>query len=226
VVAAIGWSSHRLCCEHNDYLMQAVNRFPGRLVGLGMVQPKEIQNALAEIERINSGGLSGIGEFRPDLQALELSDENCIQPFMQLLRELDMVLMLHASEPVGHRYPGKGGLTPEVLYPFIEQYADNKIVLAHWGGGLPFYELQPEVNRVLGKVYYDSAATPFLYNPGIYRLAVELAGADRILFGSDYPLLAQQRALQQLAEFPLSSEARNRILALNALDLFGRMGPA
>lgn len=221
VAAAIGWASQQQCRQHNDYLMEAVARYPKRIIGLGMVQPLQTSQAVAEISRIAKGGLKGIGEFRPHEQGVDLMDSEVMQPVMRALYERDMLLMLHSSEPAGHAYPGKGGLTPAVLLPFIEHYPQNKFILAHWGGGVPFYELQPEIKKACRNVYYDTAVTPYLYENRIYTAAIQLAGETKILFGSDYPLLSQWRALKHLGEAGLSADIREQVLAKNACRLFG-----
>ncbi|MBN1370068.1 MAG: amidohydrolase family protein [Dehalococcoidaceae bacterium] len=221
IAAAIGWSSHELCRQHNDYLAQAVKQHPDRIIGLGMVQPRQTGHAIKEIERMAESGLRGVGEFRPDLQGIDLMDSTVMQPVMQVLDEHGMVLMLHSSEPGGHIYPGKGNLTPETLLPFIERYAQNRFILAHWGGGIPFYELQPEIKKICRNVYYDTAATPYLYEGRIYHLAAQLTGENKILFGSDYPLLSQGRALKHLGEAGLAGGIREQFLAGNTCRLFG-----
>ena len=221
VVSAIGWGRSNLCCEHNDYIMQAVQKYPGRLIGLGMVQPLEVKSAIGEFTRICSGGLKGIGEFRPDVQGVDLADESITRPFVEALVERDAVLMFHASEPVGHKYPGKGGITPEKLYPFICSYGELVIILAHWGGGLPFYALNSRVRSVLENVYYDTAASPYLYEPGVYKQVVDLVGEEKVLFGSDYPLLEYERVFRHLNDAGLPLELKKRVLGLNAIKLYG-----
>jgi predicted TIM-barrel fold metal-dependent hydrolase len=130
----------------------------------------------------------------------------------------------HASEPVGHQYAGKGKITPDLLYVLITTYPDITHVLAHWGGGLPFYALMPEVKEVLRTVYFDSAASPFLYVPEVYRRVGELVGADKILFGTDYPLLAQRRLIKEIDSLSLPAETREQILSGNACRLLGIAG--
>ena len=86
---------------------------------------------------------------------------------------------------------------------FIEnarEYPDVKIVCAHLGGGLPFYALMPEIREALENVWFDTAATPFLYEAGVFRTVVGLVGAEKILPGSDYPLIRYDRLRRQMAE--------------------------
>jgi len=191
------------------------------LIGFCTVQPNSYEAAIAEIERCAKGGIRGVGEMRPDMQLFDLKDEQVMEPFIEVIRKYKLILLTHASEPVGHEYPGKGGVTPDILYPFITSFADLTIVCAHWGGGLPFYALMPEVKQALHNVYFDTAASPSLYSPQVYNQVIQLVGGDKILFGSDYPLLTQNRLLSEINSLDLPEETRNLILSGNAQRLLG-----
>lgn len=221
VILNIGWTTHELCVETNDYILESIARYPKRLIGFCSVQPQSFEAALDEIERCAQGGIRGVGEMRPDMQLFDLRDEEVIKPFIDMMRKHKLIMLSHASEPVGHIYPGKGAITPEVLYPFITSYPDLTIVCAHWGGGLPFYALMPEVKRAMKNVYFDTAASPLLYSPQVYEQVIQLVGSDRILFGSDYPLLEQERSLREVALLDLPEETKNQILGSNAQKLLG-----
>jgi predicted TIM-barrel fold metal-dependent hydrolase len=95
------------------------------------------------------------------------------------------------------------------------------VVCAHWGGGLPFYTLMPEVRQALENVYFDTAISPFLYRPEVYRYVRDLVGADRILFGSDYPVISPSRLLKEIKTVELPEEDRDMILCGNARRLLG-----
>jgi len=219
VMVNFGWMTHELCVETNDYILESIARYPRRLIGFGTVQPQSLDAAIAEIERCAQGGARGIGEMRPDTQLLDLSNESIIVPFMEAIKQYRLILLTHASEPVGHDYPGKGIITPDVLYPFITRHPDVTIVCAHWGGGLPLYALMPEVKKALQNVYFDTAASPFLYQPQIYALVSQLVGADKILFGSDYPLLPQARLLREINATVLTDEEKSLITGGNTRKL-------
>ena len=92
---------------------------------------------------------------------------------------------------------------------------------AHWGGGLPFYALMPEVKKALGQVYFDSAASPYLYSPQIYTEIAALVGDQQVLFGSDYPLLTPRRLLRDIDSLHLPESTRNQLLYANAASLLG-----
>jgi predicted TIM-barrel fold metal-dependent hydrolase len=223
VILNIGWTTHELCRETNDYIIESVARYPRRLVGFGAVLPQSPQ-ATAEIERCAKAGLRGVGEMRPEIQLFDLTDEVTMAPFVAALKRHKLILLTHASEPVGHNYPGKGAITPALLYPFITRFPELTIVCAHWGGGLPFYALMPEVKKAMANVSFDTAASPFLYTPEVYNQVIPLVGAERILFGSDYPLLAPSRLLKEIKALDLPKEINNLILSGNARRLLGIRG--
>lgn len=221
VIQNIGWTTHEMCLETNDYILDSIARYPGRLIAFCAVQPQAYDAALKEIEKCARAGAQGIGELRPDTQLFELTDEDIMVPFVDTLIKHELALLLHASEPVGHLYHGKGTVTPDVLYPFIERFPDLNIVCAHWGGGLPFYALMPEVKKAFTNVYFDTAASPFLYTPDIYNRVAELVGSEKILLGSDFPLIPTRRVVAEVMSSGLPEEEKNLILADNARRLLG-----
>ena len=142
-------------------------------------------------------------------------------PVFDAMKQHNLILLTHSSEPVGHQYQGKGAVTPDVLSAIVTNYPDLKVVCAHWGGGLPFYALMPEVKKALANSYFDSAASPFLYSPAIWEITARLVGAEKILLGTDYPLLSQKRLIDQIRAADLPQESKDLILGGNAEKLLG-----
>jgi predicted TIM-barrel fold metal-dependent hydrolase len=219
VVLNIGWSSHELCHETNDYIMEAVARYPTRLVGFCAIQPLAGEKAMVELERCVKGGAKGIGELRSDTQGFDFTDRGIMEPMAQAAMEHRLIILTHASEPVGHSYSGKGSITPGVLYSFITNFPDLTLVCAHWGGGLPFYALMPEVAKALSNVYFDTAASPWLYRDDIFRQVTEILGVGKVLYGSDYPLMKQSKLVKSIQSLDISVEAKGMILGGNARKL-------
>ena len=220
VIQNIGWVSHDACVRSNDYILESVSKYPDRLIGFCAVQPLEREKALNEIVRCGKGGAKGIGELRPDIQGFDLCDSSLMKPLMTEIARRGMVVSLHASEPVGHSYAGKGNVTPRILFDFVCSFREKKIILAHFGGGLLFYELMPQVKDVLTNTYYDTAAAPFLYKPAVYKVAMEIMGPGKMLFGSDWPLLEPQRVIDHIKAAGLNPAELNSILGENAQRLF------
>ena len=220
VICGFAWCDSGLCREDNDYVIDALRRYPDRLIGLAVVNPAAGREAVREMERCAKGGLRGIGELMPDGQGYRLDDIEAMRPIMETAQSLDWVVLTHANEQVGHDYAGKGETGPETALRFAQAFPDAKIVCGHWGGGLLFYELMPEVRESLRNVFYDTAASPFLYDKRIYRVAMEVA-PEKVLFGTDYPLLRAGHYLEQIRGLALAPEAERALLGGNAARLFG-----
>ncbi len=216
VAMNLSWRSADLCARTNDYVMETVARNPRRIVGFGMVDP-DSPGALGEIERCAAGGLKGIGELRLDAASLQ---SPALADCLKAIEERALVLLVHASEPVGHQYAGKGDMTPDRLWSLITRFPGLRVIAAHWGGGLPFYALIPEVQQSLASVYYDTAASPFLYRPEVYRRVIDLVGAEHILFGSDFPLMPPARVVNEIRSQALPAGEERLILGGNAARLF------
>ncbi len=221
VVMGIGWTDQGLAREVNDYVIESAMRYPGRLVGFAGVNPAWGADAAREAERCAAAGLRGVGEIHPDSQGFDLGDARTMAPLMDAARELRLVVTTHSSEPVGHAYPGKGRTRPESLWRFAQGFPDVSIVCAHWGGGLPFYALMPEVMDGIGSVYFDTAASPFLYDRRVFEVGVSLVGSSRILLGSDYPLLGARRLLRQVERASLPDADKDAIRGGAAARLLG-----
>jgi uncharacterized protein len=164
----------------------------------------------------------GIGELNADAQQFDLRAPADLAAVVEVCVAHDRPLMLHTTEPVGHDYLGKGTATPDRLVAFLEAFPELRVVAAHWGGGLPFYELMPEVARLASRVVYDSAASTYLYRFEVFRTVLDLIGPDRIMFASDYPVLRQDRFLRRVQQTPWRDEVeRSRVLGETARMTYG-----
>jgi len=221
VIFGFPWKNGSLFKKHNDYISQMVNRYPDRFIGLGCFDPF-CKGAAAETQRcLEQGELSGIGELAFYQSGIDQSALDRLQPVMAICKDLNLPVLIHTNEPVGHTYPGKTPNTLAQIYHLLDTFAQNKIALAHWGGGLFFYSLlKKEVKQRLKHVYFDTAASPYLYDPKVYRLAIELIGVQKILFGSDYPLLPPARYVDEMKAAGLSKDEMNKICYANAAKLF------
>ncbi|MBM3135048.1 MAG: amidohydrolase [Chloroflexi bacterium] len=219
VTCGFAWADAGLCRAANDYVLDAARRYPDRLIPFAVVQPRDSAEAEREIARAVAQGARGIGELMPDGQGYRLDDLALLQPLAEAASAHGLPLLTHTSEPLGHHYPGKGATTPDQVVRLAAAFPNLIIVCAHWGGGLPFYELLPEVAEVLQNVYYDTAASTYIYRSAIFPLAAQAAGAAKILWGSDYPLLNQRRFLAQVRASGLDDSALAAILGENARRL-------
>ncbi len=221
VTFSFGWTDPALIEETNSYVIDAMHRYPGRIYGMAVLQPMAGARAVRELERCAEAGMIGLGELMPHCQGYKLSDIALLTPLIEIVREHQLLVLSHCSEPVGHVYPGKGDVTLQDVVTFLTAFPDVRFIAAHWGGGLPFYCLMPEIKRIAANVWYDTAATAYLYSNAILPAVIDLVGAERILFASDYGLLGQQRIIDYIVQSGISADAIEKILGGNAQSLLG-----
>ena len=219
IIMGMGWTNSDLNRYVNEYLLDASVRYPKQLIPFTGIIPSFLQKDLIEAERCLNEGSKGFGELHATQQNIDITNVKLMEPYMSLLMERGLPITIHCSEPVGHRYPGKGTTTPNILEKFVQNFPNNKIVMAHWGGGLPFFELMPEVKSLFRNVYYDTAATPFLYDHTIFTIGTKAAGSDKILFGSDFPLLSPQKIIRQIDNSDLDLDEKKLVLNKNTLNM-------
>lgn len=211
------FASAQRCREANDWIAATARRHSDRLVGFGVIQPAD-PGAAAEVTRCAQLGLRGIGELNADAQGWGLHDESVGRAVAASVAA-GLPWTLHCSEPVGHEYPGKGRVTPDAVAAFADRHEDLELICAHLGGGLPLYAHMREVAALCRRLYFDTAAQPFVYEPSIYRTIVDGIGAERILLGTDHPLLDVPRYLAALDEAGMSGGDRELISGGNAARL-------
>jgi len=217
------WSDRDLAKAHNDYLIEAQTRFPGRLIGLACFNPLA-KWAPEEAERAVTSGLKGLGELAVYDSGFAEKDREAFAALGQICQSRDLPLLVHVNEPIGHHYQGKAPLTLNMIYSLVQALKGVKLILAHFGGGLFFYNLlKREVPEALEDVYFDTAASPFLYRPDIYGIAARVVGPEKILFGSDYPLIRPSRYFKEMESVDLDADTMEMIKGCAALQLLANV---
>jgi len=222
VVFGFPWRTKDFLTRHNDYVIESAAKKPARLLPLACLDLFS-RSCIQSAEHYLRNGVAGFGELAiygpaADL-GLAIANFACVA---DMCKEAGSVLLVHANEPIGHSYPGKAPFGIEFHYSLAKAAAQTPLILAHWGGGLLFYELlKKEVPDTLARVFYDTAASPFLYRPEIYKAATHIAGSGKILFGSDYPLISPDRYFKEMEDSGLSASQLDGIKGGNAARLFG-----
>ena len=188
------WRDPGLCREHTACLAE-VRAALQRPSFLGIVVP-HAPDAARDAQRAFELGAVGLGEFNADAQDFDLRAPAGLAEVLELCTAAG-----HADHAARQR-AGWAQLSRQRLRHagqagrFLTAFPAQPVVLAHWGGGLPFYELMPEVRAVTRSLTYDSAATTYLYNSAVFPTVVGLVGPERVLFASDFPVLRQDRLLR------------------------------
>lgn len=219
IAFGFAFAENALCRICNDYVLEAAARWPTRILPFVVVNPCAGDSALEEASRCLEAGAHGLGELLPDGQGFTLQDP-CLAELIALAQTKRVPILLHVNEKVGHMYAGKGNAGPEEAYHLACQFPNARFILAHWGGGLPFYELMPSARKHLTNVYYDTAASLFLYEDRIFAEVTRWA-PDKVLFATDYPLISQRRFLARVHQACVEPAALERFFSDNALSVLG-----
>ncbi len=217
-ICGFAFSDIELCRVCNDYVLEAASSSKGRLKALVVVPPL-VRGMKDEIARCAARGAVGVGELFPDGQSFFIDDARETWRLAASCHENNLFLTLHCAEPVGRQYAGKGLMGPREAYALAVAHPELRILLAHWGGGLFLYESMRDVKANLRNVWYDTAATPFLYSHEIYDSAVAVGIADKILYGSDFPLLRLPRYRKMLDASNMTERQKNAYLGGNSQAL-------
>lgn len=223
IIFGFSFSDMGLCQYVNDYVIEAVKKYPSSLIGFCSVVPNH-REAVYELERCHAKGLKGVGELFPAGQPFEIVRKEDTKEFADCCEKLGFPVIVHVNEPVGHDYAGKTATTLKEIESFIMHHPRLKVILAHFGGGLWQYELMKELRAAFQNVYYDNAASIFLYDPKIYQLIKAAGLLDKFFFGSDFPLLSPKRYEKSLLESGLTKEELDKLLGENAEQFLVRCG--
>lgn len=214
-VTTFAFRDQGLCREMNDYALEAASRFPGRLMPLAVVNPTR-PGAVQEAARAFDAGAVGIGELFPDGQSFDLQDSRPLRELCELCRERGKFMLFHTAEQAGHQYPGKGRYGAREAAEFCRNFPLVRVVFAHFGGGLWAFEAMPEMALFLRNVSYDTAAWPWLYGPRVFAAIVAAGAGDKLLYGSDWPILSFSRYEKLLSESEAPAAAKAALLYKNA----------
>lgn len=245
------WAERDLLIEisrvQNDHVAALIDKDPTRLAGLGTLPMMDVEASIAEATRgVEEKGLRG---FQIDSRVMdrELSDAS-FDPLYERLTKLGVPLMIH---PLGFSHGERFGaffMVNTIGQPLEEIIAINHLIfggvldrhpglrvfVSHGGGYFPFYmgrmdhawKYRPEVNRLTAKrpsdylrsMWYDTC----VYRADQIRTLVDLAGADRVMLGSDYPFdMGDPDPLATLAASGLDEAALARVKSQTARELFG-----
>ena len=219
VVFGFPWKNSATFKKHNDYIIKSIVRYSGRLTGFCCIDIFS-RKAIAEVMRCLENGLSGVGELAFYESGIDEESINRLEPVMEVCLDKNLPVLIHTNEPIGHQYPGKTPNTFKQIYRLITKFPENRIVLAHWGGGIFFFSLlKKEVKDSFNNVYFDTAASPFLYDAKIYRIAISILGQNKIIFGSDFPLLTQARYFKEFEQAGLTKSEIVSFCGENAAKL-------
>ena len=181
------WEKPETCVWQNRFYAECVRAHPDRLSGFASIHPAAGREAtLDEVRRARDDGLIGLGELSPHSQSYAMT-EPIFGDVLNLAADLGMPVNLHVTDPSSRPYVGRIETPLAEFVRLASAFRRTTFILAHWGGMLPLVDSTANA-KTLPNVYYDTAASPLLYDAGVWTRALPVMGLDRVLFGSDFPL--------------------------------------
>lgn len=232
----------------NDNFAEIAKDYGDRFAALATLPLNDPEASVVEIERaFNELGFKGV-TLHSNVNGIELNDK-CFLPLFEKADELGIVFDIHPSFPVGVEAMTDYWLMPLVGFPFdttltaaklvfsgiVERYPNIKWILGHLGGAIPylaerldrgyhaFSECRENIKKLpselLKEFYYDTVN----FDKKALRLAIDFAGADHLVAGSDYPhqIGSLEKMKSSIEGLNISEEEKAAICYGNATRLLG-----
>jgi len=211
----------------NEEVAQAAADHPDVIIPFASIDPARGRAGARQARRlVTEYGVRGF-KFHPNVQAFYPNDR-LAYPLYEVIEELGVPAVFHTGQTgIGAGAPGGGGIRLKYSNPmFVDDVAADfpglAIILAH-----PSFPWQDEALSVATHkplVHIDlSGWSPKYFPPQLVQYANSLL-QDKVLFGSDFPMLTPDRWLADFAKLPIKPEVAPKILKLNAGALLG-LGP-
>jgi predicted TIM-barrel fold metal-dependent hydrolase len=187
----------------NEYIASVCAEHSAAFTGFGTLHP-DIPNPEEEVDRIIALGLKGV-KFHPDMQHFNIDDHRMMRIYALLEGRLPIVF--HTGD---YRYTYSH---PSRLAAIIDAFPRLITVGAHFGGwSVPDLALEYLRDRFC---YFDvSSAIPFMGKKRAVEL-IRIYGAERFLFGSDFPMWDPGACLEEFLTLDLTNAERELILYKN-----------
>ncbi|MEM2933897.1 MAG: amidohydrolase family protein [Methanocellales archaeon] len=209
-----------------------MDRYPAKFLGFGSVNPNVEEGYVFEkLMKIKKSGFKGI-KLLPTLQFFNPSDRK-LDFIYEFAERNDLAILMHMGCNFGpFELPSLAAYArPKHLRRIAEEFPDLKLILAHLGGYTPYLpgkylDEAIELMSASDNIYLDTSA---VFIEDLIQKAIARLGAERILFGSDYPAITNfcdrhtglRNYVRWLAALDISLEAKEKIFGKNARKLLG-----
>ncbi|MEM2027030.1 MAG: amidohydrolase family protein [Candidatus Bathyarchaeia archaeon] len=193
----------------NELTLNAVKKYPERLIGLVWINPHEGNLALQKIDKaINEWKFRGI-KMHPLIDSF-LPDQEIVYPIMEKARKYRVPVLFHCGHPPWS-LPWHFGNLAEV-------YPDVTIILGHMGHGhIVYINGSIDVARKHENIILETSAMPMHRK---IKEAVEKIGEDRVIYGSDMPFGHPSFEIRKVEVSGLSERQIEMVLSTNARKIF------
>lgn len=205
---------HEQVTSINDFIAKSVREHPDRLIGFGALHP-DFPDINGETDRIISLGLRGI-KLHSDFQRFNIDDERAFSIYEAAQGRLP--ILFHVGDPRGDRS------SPERLIRVAKLFPRLVIIAAHLGGWTVWDNGAELFARFREKhpksvIYTDCSSSLYALPPEHAAKLIRKIGAERVMWGTDFPMWNAKEELERFERMPLTTREREMILSENALEL-------
>ncbi len=195
----------------NQFISSEVTTHKGKITGLGTLHP-ESSDIKGDLEELISLGLHGV-KLHPDIQGFDLDFKGCLEIY-ELCQKYNLPILAHTGDV---RYDHSN---PNRLIPVLKSYPNLTFVGAHFGGW-SLWEKASQVLNEFSNFYVDCSSSFYHITKDAAQRIIKNYGADKILFGTDYPMWCAKTEMDYLLSLGLNDVELEKILCLNAIKVFG-----
>jgi hypothetical protein len=191
--------------KHSDYIYWNI-----------VYDPNKSEDSLKIIDDLKTKIFFAGVKIHPVVHGININDEK-YYPLWEYAANNDIVISSHTCSPFTNdprQLYGNPILFSDVLY----EYPDLQIILSHSGGKKEFYEDVFEFAANHENIYLDLSGD-CIY-PKAYRIGIDLIGENRILFGTDMPIIDMRYHYMSVMLADISDKQRKKIFFDNAMDLY------
>ncbi len=210
-VSCIFFGTARQC---NDAVERFVALNPDRFFGVVHVTPRYPDEAMSELERVFKLPEFKMLKLYPDYLGKPIDDPSYF-PIFEWCNDNNIVVKSHSS------YTSDGDIltAPSLFIPLAERYTNIRWVLGHSGNAMAGQIQAVEAAQSSRNIWLETCTSHGEH--GTIEYLVEGAGADRVLYGSDMPLMDARFQIARIATADMDDETKRRVLGLNAMELLG-----
>jgi predicted TIM-barrel fold metal-dependent hydrolase len=207
----------------NREVLEAARANPDVMIPFASVDPHKGKLGVREARELIDAGARGF-KFHPNTQRFWPNDQ-AWYPLYEVIAEAGLIALFHTGTTgIGAGMPGGGGVrlkysNPMCVDDVAADFPELRIILAH-----PSFPWQEEALAIAvhkPNVYIDLSGWSPKYFPQILIQYTNTRLKDKMLFGSDFPLLAPERWLADFEQLPIKDEVRPKVLKDNAAKLLG-----
>ena len=193
----------------NEFISDEVNKHPDLFTGFGTLHP-DSDDIQGDFDYLIELGLKGV-KLHPDFQQFALNEDRAFD-LGEVINAGEVPVLIHCGD---FRYNYSN---PEQLIPFLDKFPEMTVIGAHFAG----WSMWEDATRQLAgreNLYVDLSSSLYALSPETAKELIHDYGADKVLWGTDYPMWESVTEMEYFDKIDLTEKERSMILYENAFKL-------